>query len=72
MSIAPIIQMVGKQVHADAHILHATEIAARGHLAMLQRVTVVRPRVRAQSLFNGVEGNMGAFITIGVNMHLIG
>jgi hypothetical protein len=45
---------------------HPLEMRARRHLAMLQCMAVVGPRVFAQGLLNRIKRHIGAFIAIGV------
>ena len=70
MSIAPIVDVVGEQIRADAERLHATKQRRVRHLAMLQRMPVIRPRHRRLCGFDGVECKLGRLIAIGVDVKL--
>ena len=62
--------MVGKQINPDTQRFHALEMRPSRHLAMLQRMSVVGPGMGTQRLFNFIECDFRAFITICVHMHL--
>ena len=68
--IAPVMDMIGEQVGADTKLAHAPELAGIGHLAMLQRVAVVRPVMCFLRRFNGIEHELRGFIAIGMNMQM--
>jgi len=62
--ITPVINVVGKQVGADAKFRHASELRFVGHLAMLQCMAVIGTRVLLQSSFNSINHQLRCFITV--------
>ncbi len=62
--------MIGEEIDADAERLHAAEQRGVGHLAVLQRVAMIRPRHRGLGGFDGIERQFGRLVAIGVDVEL--
>ena len=70
MLVAPVIDMVGKQIDADTQLGHASELAGICHLAMLQGVPVIRTRIGQLRGFHRIKHQFRCFIAIGVDMKM--
>ena len=68
--IAPVVHVVGEEIHAHAQPLRPRELRHIGHLTVLQRMTVIHARMALKQCFDRVEHDFGCFIAIRVDMQL--
>ena len=67
--VAPVPQVVGKQIDAQAQRGHAAKQRRVHHLRVLQGVAVVGARRAGQHALNGVDGHLAGLVAIGVGVH---
>ena len=70
MLLAPVINMVGEQVHAHPKRVHAAKDRLVRHLAMLQRMPMIQPRMCRQRAADHLGGEFAGLIAIGMDMQL--
>ena len=68
MLVAPVENVVGEQVAAQPQRLDAAEQRRVRHLAMLQRMAVVRAGMRGQRPLQHLHRRLAGLVAIGVDM----
>ena len=70
MLLAPVVMVIGEQIHSHAKRLHAPKLSVIGQLAVLQGEAVVAPGPLAQGRFQAVESHLGRLVAVGVRVNL--
>ena len=70
MFIAPVIMVVGEEVHTHAKFCRQPELRGIGQLAMLQGETVIRIGMRLQSRCQFFQNQLRRLIPISVGVYL--
>jgi hypothetical protein len=67
--VTPMEDVVAKDVGIHSECSHLFVLSGSSELAMLNRVSVVPPRVPLKCYFNSVNEHLGGFIAVAVAVH---